>query len=200
MDVFLSSHPAFPGSILQSEGAPLPGRGAPRQPVKKASQMSARRRHGSDQPPKAALRESQFRARRREIRSNHFPWRPVRQGKYFSARKCASCPSQTDKECAQRAASPPGGKSPQGFFDSLLRGPSARQRGPSLCIHVFVSMSCGTVAQAIPHTTPCPPPRGAGRRSVPVDRGTSAVQVDRLASEADPVLRGRRTADREEAL
>ena len=67
---------------------------------------------------------AEFRARRREIRSNHFPWRPVRQGKYFSARKCASCPSQTDSECAQRAASPLS-ESPAGVFRQPQRaGPS----------------------------------------------------------------------------
>ena len=53
------------------------------QRVKKASQMSARRCHGSDQPPKEALRESQFRARRREIKSDPcFAW--LCRGKHTS--------------------------------------------------------------------------------------------------------------------
>ena len=48
---------------------------------------------------------AEFRARKREIKPNHFLRRHVRRRKYFSAHKCANRPPQADGAFAQRAAS-----------------------------------------------------------------------------------------------
>ena len=99
---------------------------------------------------------AEFRARKREIKPNHFLRRHVRRRKYFSAHKCANRPPQADGAFAQGAASTlsenPAGvfrqSPPQdrigswGGLRSFIMDRSGRHRpNRSLCVPVRVRVS-----------------------------------------------------------